>query len=311
MIFAHPQDIKQPKGGLILEERNENDYVLGATAPWEIVNPERKWRNYMPVFELQKNRHGDVWGCVSFSYNSAHEFIHIKKYSKEINKNDRFVVVGSGTVPNQGNSKRAVAEWGRKNFWIDEPVWPYTSEMTVDEYYNNGLVPQEFIDQALKLKSCYEMQYQWLPGNEQKQILDGLQFSPVQVDVERYSFNNKGYIINTSTGYYHEVLIFDFEENECWWVFDSEANQIIKFDWNYNFGSPMIHSLKKKNMAKIYKKKGEPALYFLNPKDQKLVSFSDGVISGGDLFKTLFVEYFFEEYDELPYPVANYSIKTV
>ena len=148
-------------------------------------------------------------------------------------------------------------------------------------------------------------------GNTQKHILDGLQFSPVQVDVERYSFNNKGYIINTQTGFYHEVLIFDFEEDECWWVFDSETNQVLKFDWNYNFGSPMIHSLKKKNMTKIYKKKGQPALYFLNPKDEKLVSFSDGVISGGELFKTLFAEYYFDEYDELPYPIADYSIKTV
>lgn len=311
MQFADPQNIKQPCGGLILEDRDERDHILGAAEEWEIINKKKRWRDFMPVFELQKNRRGDVWGCVGFSYNSAHEFIHIKRYGKEINKNDRFIVVGSGTIPNRGNGKRAVAEWGRKSFWIDEPIWPYTEDMTIEEYYNDGIVPQEFIDQAILLKSSYELQYQWLPGNTQKHILDGLQFSPVQVDVERYSFNNKGYIINTQTGFYHEVLIFDFEEDECWWVFDSETNQVLKFDWNYNFGSPMIHSLKKKNMTKIYKKKGQPALYFLNPKDEKLVSFSDGVISGGELFKTLFAEYYFDEYDELPYPIADYSIKTV
>ena len=80
MQFADPQNIKQPCGGLILEDRDERDHILGAAEEWEIINKKKRWRDFMPVFELQKNRRGDVWGCVGFSYNSAHEFIHIKRY---------------------------------------------------------------------------------------------------------------------------------------------------------------------------------------------------------------------------------------
>ena len=319
MEFTQPQNIKQPKGGLILEEKDERDHILGATIPWPVINESGQWREFVPVPELQRNKFGDVYGCVSFSYNNVHEFLHKKLYGTEINKSDRYIVVGSGTTPNQGNSKRTVAEWGRKNGWVVEERWPFNPEMTIKEYYNNGKVPQELLEEGKKQSTQYEMGYQWLPDNSINSIMDGLRYSPVQVDVERYAFNKNGHIINSGGGYMHEVIIFgrqsvdvDGKGENYFEGWDSENKQYIKFDLGYHFGSPMIHSLKKKNMVKIYKLKGEEnkALYFLNPKDQKLVSFSDGVITGGELFKTLFVEYFFEEVDKLPYPIADYKMTT-
>jgi len=309
MQFADPQNIKQPKGGLILEERDERDHILGAAVSWPIINRSGQWRDFAPVPELQRNKHGDVYGCVSFSYNSIHEFLHKKLYNTEINFSDRFTVVGSGTIPYRGNGKRTVAEWGRKNGWVEEARWPYTSEMTVDEYYNNGKISQEILDEGKQNSRKLEKGYQWLPNNSIESIMDGLTRSPVQVDVEKYQFNSKGNIINSNSGNIHEVAIFGYR-NDYWEVWDSENLQFIKIDFDYKFGNPMIHSLKKKIMFEIYKKKGEPALYRLNQKDGLLVPFSDGVIPGGDLFKTLYVDYFFKEVDELPYPIAPYSITT-
>lgn len=316
MKFATPETIKQPTGGLVLEKKQNQDCILGGTKTldWEVLVSKGHWSEYAPPAELQKNSRGDVYGCVSFSYNNAHEFIYKKRYNEDLNKSDRFIVVGSGTVPYQGNSKRTVAEWGRKNFWVNEEQWPYTPTMTVDEYYNDRKVPSELLKEGQKLSPLYSIEYQWLVGNGTGHILTGLEFSPVQVDVENYVFNQKGYIKNSNTGYVHEVIIFDYEEGECWWVFDSESLQFIKFDWNYNFGSPMIHSLKKKFMPKLYKKNGESAIYFLNPEDGLLVPFSDGVIEGGSLFKIFFGDYknvVINKVDVLPAHIATYSIKTI
>lgn len=309
MEFAEVSKVKQPSGGLKLESPEERDYILGALVTNFVKQKTNRYRDLLPKIELQRNKNGDTYLCVTFSLNNVHEILYRIQYGTEINFSELFVGIGSGSVRGQGNGKRTVAEWKRKNGFVWEEDYPYTLEMTLDQVYQ--ALTKELLEKGKQNLSLYEFGYQWLPSNSPQQLLEGLWYSPLQVDVERYSFNDKGYIVNSGTGYIHEVVIFDYEEGKCWWVFDSESNQFLKFDWNYNFGSPMIHSLKKKNMAKIYKKKGEPALYFLNPKDQKLVSFSDGVITGGDLFKTLFVEYYFEEFDELPYPVADYSIKTV
>ena len=67
-------------------------------------------------------------------------------------------------------------------------------------------------------------------------------------------------------------------------------------------------------MAKLYQQKGSPAIYFLNPADNKLVAFSDGVITGGEMFKIFFGDYkniAIERVDTLPLPVANYTLKTL
>jgi hypothetical protein len=82
---------------------------------------------------------------------------------------------------------------------------------------------------------------------------------------------------------------------------------------DYKFGYPYIKDIIKLNSMKLYKKKGESAIYFLNPKDNKLVPYADGVITGGDMFKILFGDYKFaptQIVDELPYSVAGYQMTT-
>ena len=315
MQFVNEQTIKYPKKGLIFQDVKETDNILGGIKglEWTRVNVGGHWRDYQPVSELQRNSLGDVYGCVSFSNNSSHEFIHKKQYGEEINMSDRYLVVGSGTVPYQGNYKLTVAQWKQKNYWVDEKDWPYGPKMSVEEYYNNGKVPPELLEKGKQKTNLYQINFQYLKDNSVKSLKDGLEFSPVQVDVQNYSFNSKGYIQNIKGDYIHEVIIFDYEEGECWWVFDSENEQYIKFDWNYKFTTPMIHYLKKKFMPKLYKVNGQPAIYFLNPEDGRLVPFSDGKIAGGSLFKIFFGDYSnvsIIKVDKLPYPVADYSIRT-
>jgi hypothetical protein len=78
----------------------------------------------------------------------------------------------------------------------------------------------------------------------------------------------------------------------------------------------MIHNLTKKNYMELYKKVGEPAIYVKHWNEPLLVPFADGAIAGGDIFKTL---YGIADYsklpiikvENLPYPIASYSVKTI
>ena len=319
ITFATPDTIKQPSGGLIIDKPLEQDHVLGATETvieWEKLVPDGHWRDFQPVSERQSSKYGNTFGCVGFSLNNIHEFIHRKRYNEEINKSDRFTVVGSGTIPGRGNTKRTVAEWSRKNGWVEEWRWPFNVDMTIEGYYNNRIIPPELVVLGLQKLRYTESGYQWLPDNSPKSLLNGLSFSPVQVDVEPYTFNSRNYVINTGQGYTHEVTVFDYEPDLCWWVYDSERDQYVKLDWKYNFGGPMIHYFKKKAMTiKLYKKIGEPAIYIKHWSLNLLIPFMSGYLAGGDLFKSLYnVEKYSdlerEDVEVLPFPVAPYGITT-
>lgn len=318
IIFATKETIKQPQGGLILLDQKPEDHILGGfgvfTGPaWEAF-PDNHWTPFAPVAEMQRNRFGDVYGCVSFSRNSNLEFFNKRKYGEELNISDRLLVVGSGTIPGQGNGVATVAEWGRTHGFVREEECPYGPDMTIEEYYKP--LTNELLVQAKKYLNLYEFGYKWLKDNKPTTLLTGLYFSPVQVSVEPYAYNNAGYIINSGQGYTHEVDIFDYEEGKCWWVFDSENLQFIKFDWNYQFSGPMIHNLTKKLMPKLYKQVGHPAIYSLDTETNTLVPFADGAVSGGKFFKTV---YGVEDYKQLPiisvetlpYPVASWALTSI
>jgi len=254
MEFTPQHLIKQPQVKAVFHEQNEQDHILGGDIAGDVfdeIKSNGQYLDELPIIEIQHNNRGNTYGCVSFSRNNAIEIIHKVRYGEEINLCDRYIVVGSGTKMGSGNSKRAVAEWGRKNYWVDESRWLYGQEMTPTEYYNNGIVPKELLAEGALLEPVYDIKFKWLSDNLAETIKIGIRISPVQVDVEPYKFDSHGYIINSYQGYVHEVLIVGYEDKVCWYVLDSENEQLVKFAWNYNFGAPMIHSIKKKDMTQV------------------------------------------------------------
>lgn len=240
-----------------VEVRPEDYIMMGASGikKREVLQKDSRWRSFIPTYELQRNVKGDVFGCVSFAHNNANEFIHKRKYGSEININDRVLVVGSGTTPSVGNSPVTVADWERKNgMVIGEEKWPYTAEMTVDEYYNGGVVPNDLLIEAKENLDVYGTGYEWCDNwikmgrvsTSPENIIIGLQFSPIVCSVDgMYQFDSNGHIKWTGGRYTHEVVVFDYEDDN-FWVFDSEMMSIIKFRRDYPFGWPMVKYFQKK-----------------------------------------------------------------
>jgi len=310
--FATPDEIRQPIGGLIVEPQLDNDHILGASGPdFEVLSEDGQWSNYAPNPELQRNRFGDTFMCVSFSNNNVHEFILQKRYGDIVDWSDIFLGKGSGTVRGQGNGKRTVAEWKRLNGFVQESDYPYTQDMTLDQVF--APIPTTILQKAKQNLEIYTFLYKWLSGNSKENILGGLRLSPVQVDVSgSYRTNSKGYIVwdKNNPVYSHEVVIFGYEKDECWYVFDSETMQFIKFDWSYPFGGPMIHSVKKKMNIKLYKKSGQSGIAVKHCSQPSMIVFSGGSVQGADLFKSLygikdFNQLEITEVPEWPFPVRD------
>jgi hypothetical protein len=279
MIFATPETIKQPQGGdLILEDVVDQDYVLGANNPknlGEVLVEDGDWTKFDTLWELQRNKFGwDNWSCVTYSLNKVHQFIIKRKYGATVNFSDRFVAVGSGTVPNRGNSMKGVAEWKRKNGFLWEEECPFTPEMGEQQYFAQPTKEQfELGKTRLEL---YGTNYMYLGGVSNENLLDGLQVSPLQVAVETpYVFNSNGELINKSFNYNHAVALAKIFPDGSRAVRDSETEQWLKFAPSYTFASVMVHFIEKKSPMFI-KLAGSPALFSVSPVTGKLVPYENG-----------------------------------
>lgn len=309
-----PEEIKQPKViGLIPEEKqDERDWVLGAVE--EPLNSKGDWRPYVTEFELQRNGIFDPWNCVTQSAWNKIQCLANLKYGLKLNKSKRFTSVMSGTLPGRGNSVTNVVENIRKVGGVEERDYiTMRPDMTEQEFYQ--AIPQEVTNKE-NFKQLWNYNHAWLAGNRQDIIANALTISPVMVSVNgRYEYDKNGYVKQDQSGVVtHEVLIVAAEPGKFWYVLDSENDKgFVRFAWDYIFIAPKIGYLTYLSSMMVYKKKGEPALYFHNPKDNKLVPFADGQIVGGDLFKLFFGSYanmHIQTVEKLPFDVAHYSITT-
>uniref|UniRef100_A0A6H1ZC94 Putative peptidase n=1 Tax=viral metagenome TaxID=1070528 RepID=A0A6H1ZC94_9ZZZZ len=311
IIFADDKTIKQPKGALIVEKPQEQDHILGGEAgeDFDILMENGQWLDERPEPELQRNNKGDTFMCVTYSLNNIHEYIYKKRYDEIINFSDIFVGVGSGTIRGRGNSKRTVAEWKRTHGWVKEGDYPYLDDMTLDEVYKP--LTSALLKKGLEGLDLATTRYKWVGDNSATAIKAGLKHSPVQVDVQQYNIKNGiVYWNSVSQAYIHEVAIVGYVDGKYWIIEDSENEQYLKYAWNYPFGSPMIHCIKKTMKIEILKKKGHSALCVKTYDEPSLIAFSGGDITAETLFKSVYGirgwnEVPIKEVDEWPFPIKH------
>lgn len=323
------EDLKLPTQGLVLVEAKPEDYIFGGSPlPRVVLREDGQHDAYLPVQEIQRlgpnAEKTDTFMCVSYSLNNCLEILHKEQAGYEINMDDVFTGVGSGTIPYQGNSVAAVAEWVRKNGFIKEKGRVLRDDISIEKIYT-PLTPAEIAEGLANLE-IYGTGYEWLekPYGSQsatpETLMEALKYGPVQVSVDgtAYQFNQNGYI-GEFKNYTHEVLLFGFVEGKYFKVFDSETQQALKFDFHYPFGFPMRHILFLKNKPMLYKQKDSPAIYALDTEKKTLVPFADGVVSGGKFLKVVYgVEHYSQiprvpspdggDWDELPFPIDNWKL---
>ena len=325
-----PDQIMHPRAtSLVPEEvKNPRDYILSATAPEVealgiIINESGQWMEDIVEYEDQKNDIFDQYACVAHTAWNKVQTLCKRLFNICFDKSKRYTAVKSGTIPGRGNSVTNVVESVRLDGAPDEADYPTTVQgMTQAEYYQK--IPDSVVAKENFLK-FWSYKHAWVEGNSPEMIMAALRVSPVMVSVYgRYSYDENGYIEQDRSGLVtHEVLVVGYELNKFWYVLDSEnPGGLVRFAWDYIFVAPKIGflvNLTNVQTMQIYRIKGNAALYFLNSQTKEVVSFMDGVIAGGSLFKIFFGDYKFaniqvinpEKGEKLPYPIAKYSLTTV
>jgi len=316
--------------GFLIPKYTNTTYIFGEsplTSLQKVLQPDGQWTDWLPDFELQRDKDWTKsnYGCVSYSNNNCKEILFKRLYGYEINIDDRDLVVGSGTVPYVGNDIITVAEWHRKNGFILEKKGTVYNNIPVPEFYQ-FVRSEEDKKEALNSLELFNFGYEMLVRETSStaipssKLIEALKYSPIQVTVDgRYTYNEFGEVCRNDIIYSHEVVLVGYTlgvdgEIKNWKVFDSCHDKIVYFCASYRFGYPMVNTLIPKNSMKLFRQKDQRAIYFLNPADNKLVAFADGVITGGSMFKILFGDYKFaptKVVDELPYPVADYQMTTI
>lgn len=265
--------------GIVHEEIRSTDHFLGsediAGELWEKVKMEKDgvldWADATPSFEYQKKAI-ETNACVSFSGDNMFEYLaedlrhKNNDFSKtmialkmlddngKVNFSDRRTAKGSGTDPYRGNSVRAVDDYLRNFLFCPESMWGFSETMSLQEYY--GVMPNEVANFNKKMEGIVEINTKYLPtaSNIQystpEQIMEGLQYSPVWVSVKVPYIYNGEFISGDpemmrmlgadQRPYGHRVLVRGGVRGQYFEVHDNYQSQIIKFAWNYLFGSCKI-----------------------------------------------------------------------
>lgn len=228
-----------------------DNYILGSIER-PIINPFGRWTDYLPSNEIQNKNH-ETYNCTGFGTCNALEILYHKLFNKEINFSDRFLGIESGTY-SPGNDPHKVAETARKIGLIIEDRLPFDTQ-TLDDYfsYPSNSIEAQCLAEARKWKRQYELGHEWvwesphIPIEEKQQrILKALRYSPLGISVSAWHKNGELYSKAKNEPDNHWTVLFDYEENKLWRVFDSYDDTTKELEWDYNFLFAKTYSLHKR-----------------------------------------------------------------
>lgn len=220
--------------GLQIVEPTSEDYMFGGVAQLggEVLVPDGQWDEWVPQDETQ-NLATEPLACVSFATLNCIEILERQEYGKTDNWSDRFLAYISGTNQN-GNNPNTVSETLRKKGVVPEEYWAYTQEdNTWDKFYASP--PSNLYTKALEFIAEYSYGHEWV-NTDQQSMIDALMYSPLGVAGFAWAQDTDGfYITPEGTQPCHYFVVYGYDRNNYWKVFDSYTNTHKKLRWDYKF----------------------------------------------------------------------------
>lgn len=227
--------------GLLLAPIEQEHFVFGdgqlGDAP---VISDGQWDAWLPTPENQ-NIGIEPMACTSFALLNAVETM-LRQTGVDTNLSDRFLAYASGTT-HAGNDPHKVAETLRTTGDVLETDYPYTpSNDTWEKFY--AIPPQSLYIKALEFVAEYAFGHSWVLSTPDN-MMAALNYSPLTAGVYAWQ-------LDPTTGYYirpqgavseHDVMIYGYERNKYWKVFDSYDQNCKKLAWNFGFDAIKRYTL--------------------------------------------------------------------
>ena len=221
----------------------DKDYFLGGfrSAPFEILQENGQWDEFLPPIEIQHNKIFDSSNCTGYGTLNALEFLMQRKFGKSINFSERYTGICAGTYP-PGNDPQKVITSIRGSGLLKEIDLPFfsDSQMTLDEYYSPKPMEDKLLVKGKKFLEEYGIQHDWVyqSGEEASpvKLMNALKSSPLGVSVNAWNKEGELYVKEKGSRDNHWTLLFGYEDGKYWRVYDSYEDNIKHLKWDYDFG---------------------------------------------------------------------------
>ncbi len=216
--------------GFLEDVITEEDYILGANLPLEVINESQNWEEWLPVFEHQASRF-ETAGCTAFATLNQIECYMKKVFDFEPNYSDRFIYNVAKIIPPGAPPSRAY-EAIRKKGVIDEGLLPYNNSL--EEYSEPRPMLSGYIRNGKDWLSKYEFKHEWITNPNPAKIKEALKYSPVALSVTAWMEEN-GLYVDYGQRNTHWTLAYKVEDDKIH-IFDSyEGRKILHPDHNTKF----------------------------------------------------------------------------
>jgi len=237
----------QKNYGLKLDIQKPEDYVFGASPlPFEILQINGDWTNFLPKTEAQNLNGIEPYACVAFTILNCIEILIRDQYREETNWSDRFLAAVSGTKEG-GNSPNVVCEFLRKVGVVREDLWAFGIDINSFEKFYEP-VPPKLYELAREFSEKWDFKHELVPSKN-KEIEKALMCSPLGISVSAgYERNGKYYKPNGMQDNHFTTLI-KMKENEYKRVFDSYDSFIKDYEWDTSHAVIKRFYIKKKDTS--------------------------------------------------------------
>ena len=314
----------EPIGGVLpdpIENAGKNWLFLGAEDIWEIVNAIGDWILYRSNPEKQATRYFDPYNCVTISLMGKIEKVLNKMMAEnpavrpildmlgligpdgKADVSERYVAVGSGTIPGKGNSQYAVYQFVKNNGIVGEKHCPSHENMTQEEYFN---IPNMAALKVLGKKLLEYILFEYKDvGESNDDLREALKRSPLALVVGgAYLGEESGALLYRNSGtpsYNHQLQGVRQDRNveilgEKIPVIHKIEDSYEPFDKDYAGTYPFAYAkiirltLKKKvSMFRLAKTASSPAVFLLCEGSMTRFGVADSPdvdgLTGGELLK--------------------------
>ncbi len=194
--------------------------------------PDGQWGAYLPIIENQK-KGVEPAACVTFAILNCVEILIRQELGVERNFSDRFLAYASGTMPD-GNDPHTVAETLRTKGDVNEEEWPYSPDIkTWAEFYQ--IPPQSLYLAAKLFNTEFNYGHSWVFDLSQEGLMKALTYSPLSASVDAWQKDSDDLYYRVDPTSNHCIVIYGYERNHCWYVFDTYENNLKKLRWDYKF----------------------------------------------------------------------------